>query len=101
MKKDISLIEQKTLKNFIGNTQLPFVMDEKQYLQLKEILPSPISNKKKIINKKIDELNEISLSEKFISKISEEIGQPKESESEDEFVKRGLDVIKDRLKKYL
>ncbi len=96
----------------------------KQYLELsKKMLPSPaesevstaivisikneislsksstISNSKK--EKFSNEVNHLVNSDEFLDNLSDEIGTPKQSESEDEFVFRAKETMKSLLRKRL
>lgn len=63
--------------------------------------PFGIENKEKIIPEKIEDLTEFSFSDNFVDKINTEVGEPKENESKEEYVKRGLELVKKLLKEKL
>ena len=114
----------KTLKEFIqnleniGNTSndIPILESKsvlsKQMVTLKSnsiseiqnlILTTPfgIKNKDKIMSEKIENLTELSFSDNFLDTINTEVGNPRENENKDEYIKRGLAIVKKMLKEKL
>lgn len=61
--------------------------------------PSPLTTKDK--EKFSKEVSQLAKSDEVITELSEALGMPKDSESEDEFVKRGKAILTNILKRKL
>lgn len=86
------------LKNFILDSGLPSRLSSTEIeTRISNILPaiglSPRGRDEFERDRFISEVAKLAHSEKIITSLSEEVGQPKENESEDEFVNRAKSTL--------
>ena len=90
-----------TLKDFIKSKNSSGLLQsaKEQQVAISSVLPSTlsVSDRNEFASKLVSLVNE----ENFITELSDNIGKPKENESEDEFVNRGKRLLSDLLDKRL
>ncbi len=72
-------------------------LSEQTVLKIQQVLPHDIKSDIGLVKLKLNEISDTAQSDAFISEISTDIGVPRENESKDEFVERGLKIIRENL----
>lgn len=93
--------ERKQLNNF-SQIDYPMSIENLQNSITDTLIKLPFFSEKKDKAKEFaQKLKSMVTGDEFLDKISNEIGYPLENESEDDFVKRGLDIIRGNIDKSL